>query len=142
MIAAVARYVDSLPWSLKALLALGFFVLTFLASLTAVAVVVVRLPETYFLMDEQSSVHTPYSVGRWASLILRNLAGAVLVLVGLLLSLHGIPGQGVLTVLIGLMLLSFPGKRRLERRLVSRPNILAAVNALRARFGKPALRLT
>jgi hypothetical protein len=46
-----------------------------------------------------------------------------------------------LTILIGLMLLNFPGKRRLERRLVSRPRILAAINALRAHFGKPALLL-
>lgn len=142
MIAAVSRYLDELPWSLKALLAVGVYALIFLASLTAVAVVLVRLPETYFLVDEKlSPADAPPSAARWARLIIRNAGGVVLVLLGLLLSLPGIPGQGVLTVLIGVMLLSFPGKRRLERRLISRPRILAAVNALRARFGKPALRL-
>ena len=60
---------------------------------------------------------------------------------GALLSLPGIPGQGLLTILIGLILLDFPGKRGLERRLVSRPSVLAAINRLRARFGRPAMEL-
>lgn len=49
------------------------------------------------------------------------------------------PGPGVLTILIGVMLLNFPGKRRLERKLVERPRVLEAINRLRARFGKAPL---
>jgi hypothetical protein len=82
-----------------------------------------------------------HPIVRWAGVILKNVLGTLLVLLGLFLSLPGIPGQGLLTILIGVMLLSFPGKRRLERRLVSRPSVLAAINALRAYFGKPAMRL-
>jgi hypothetical protein len=51
----------------------------------------------------------------------------------------GVPGQGVLTILLGIMLLDFPGKRALETRIVGRPRVNGAVNALRARFGKPPL---
>jgi hypothetical protein len=40
---------------------------------------------------------------------------------GIILALPGVPGQGILTVLIGVMLLEFPGKRRLERAIVGRP---------------------
>ncbi len=76
----------------------------------------------------------------WAGVIIKNVVGALLVVLGLLMSLPGIPGQGLLTILIGVMLLNFPGKRRIERRLVSRQPVLAAINILRARFGKPALR--
>jgi hypothetical protein len=47
----------------------------------------------------------------------------------------------MLTILIGVMLLNFPGKRRLERWLVSRPRVLPVINRLRARFGKPPLLL-
>jgi len=65
-----------------------------------------------------------------------------LILLGLFLSLPGVPGQGILTILIGVMLLNFPGKRRLERWLVSRPRVLPVINGLRARFGKPPLLLT
>lgn len=141
MIADAARYVEGLPWSLKTLLALGVFVLTAAASLAVVAAVLVRLPPAYFREDYASRLAAQHPVIRWAGLIAKNILGALLVVLGLLLSLPGIPGQGLLTILIGVMLLSFPGKRRLERRLVSRPRILAAINALRARFGKPALLL-
>jgi hypothetical protein len=58
---------------------------------------------------------------------------------GLLMSIPGIPGQGLLTVLIGLMLLDFPGRRRLEKALARRRSILAAMNRIRARFGHPPL---
>ncbi len=69
----------------------------------------------------------------------KNALGLVLVVVGLLLSLPGVPGQGVLTMLIGLMLLDFPGKRALERKLVARPRVLESMNRMRAWLGKPPL---
>lgn len=141
MIADVARYVERFPWGLKTLLALGVFLLTFVVSLGAVAAVVVGLPANYFRDDYVSSLAERHPIVRWAGLIVKNAVGALLVLVGLLLSLPGIPGQGLLTILIGVMLLSFPGKRRLGRRLVSRPSLLAAISALRSRFGKPPLLL-
>lgn len=71
----------------------------------------------------------------------RNLAGAVLLIVGAIMTLPGIPGQGLLTMLIGLTLLSFPGKRRLERRILRVPAVLRAINRLRARFSRPPLEL-
>jgi hypothetical protein len=110
-------------------------------SLVAVTIVLVRLPATYFQDDGISPPAGRQPIVRWIGLILKNILGAVLILFGLLLSLPGVPGQGLLTVLIGLMLLDFPGKRRIERRLVARPTIQRAINALRARFGKPALAL-
>jgi hypothetical protein len=71
----------------------------------------------------------------------KNLAGGVLVLLGLIMAIPGVPGQGLLTVLIGLTLLSFPGKRRLERRFVRMPALLRAINRLRARFARPPLEI-
>ena len=62
-----------------------------------------------------------------------------LILLGLAVSLPGIPGQGLLTILIGLMLIDFPGKHRLERTIISRPKILRTVNRLRARYDKRPL---
>ena len=58
---------------------------------------------------------------------------------GILLSLPGVPGQGVLTILLGIMLSDFPGKVRLERKIVSYPKVLQALNKLRERFAKPPL---
>ncbi len=50
-----------------------------------------------------------------------------------------LPGQGVLTILIGLMLLNFPGKRGLERRIVGRPIILKLLNRMRVKRDLPPL---
>jgi hypothetical protein len=90
----------------------------------------------------------PTDVGRERHFVLRalaivgkNLAGAVLVLLGLIMAIPGVPGQGLLTALIGLTLLSFPGKRRLERRFVRIPALLGIINRLRARFARPPLEI-
>jgi len=75
----------------------------------------------------------------WTFRIVRSAVGVVLVLVGVLLSLPGIPGQGVLTILAGVMLIEFPGRYRIVRAIIGRPAVLAAVNRLRARFNRPPL---
>ena len=115
----------------------ALFGLTFTLSLAVVGVLLVKLPATYFLdsQDRQLWVdHHP--AARLLLHVMKNLLGLGLVGLGLLLSLPGIPGQGLLTALIGLMLVDFPGKRGLERRLIGRPRVLRTVNRLRQRYGK------
>ena len=99
--------------------------------------VLVRLPADYFV-----GPHAPafwrdrHPVLRVLGRVLRNVLGAVLVVVGIILSLPGVPGQGLLTILIGLICLDVPGKRRLEQRLVRRPAVHGFINRLRARYGR------
>ena len=64
-----------------------------------------------------------------------------LIALGAVLSLPGVPGQGVLTILIGLILVDFPGKHRLMRRLLTRPGVIETLNRVRAYFGRPPLSL-
>jgi hypothetical protein len=71
--------------------------------------------------------------------VLRNLLAVALVGLGIILSLPGVPGQGLLTILLGIMLSDFPGKERLERKIVGYPKVLQALNRLRQRFEKPPL---
>jgi hypothetical protein len=40
---------------------------------------------------------------------------------------------------MGIMIADFPGKHRLERKIIGRPAVLHAVNGLRERFGKAPL---
>jgi len=72
----------------------------------------------------------------------KNVAGVVLVLLGLVMALPGIPGQGILTMIVGITLIDFPGKRGLERRMIGRPRILRSINKLRARFHREPLDMT
>jgi hypothetical protein len=76
---------------------------------------------------------------RVLGLVAKNLGGLVLVLLGLIMAIPGVPGQGLLTAVIGITLLNFPGKLRLERRLLRMAALLRAINRLRGRFGRPAL---
>ncbi len=108
------------------------------ASVVVAAALVVSLPSTYFV-DGPTPGGWPERplVVRWAVGVLKNVLGAFLVVAGTLMLFT--PGQGVLTVLLGLLLLDLPGKRTLERKLVSLPRVHQALNRLRARFGRPPL---
>ena len=124
----------------RILLAVLLFVVTFAASLAVVSFILVKLPSTYFQQGHPRDFWADRHRGiRLAGIFAKNVLGYLLVALGILMSIPGVPGQGVLTILLGIMLLDFPGKRRLESKLVSRPKVLKAINGLRHRFGKPAL---
>jgi Putative transmembrane protein (PGPGW) len=67
----------------------------------------------------------------------KNLIGGVFVLAGIVMLV--LPGQGVLTIMLGIALMNFPGKFQLERWIVSRGPTLWFINRLRRRRGRPAL---
>jgi len=99
--------------------------------------VVIRMPADYFLRDEERGERRGWLAWLWR--IGKNVVGVVFVLAGIAMLV--LPGQGLLTMLIGLLLMDFPGKRGLERRLIGRPRILAMVNRMRVRRGHPPLQL-
>jgi hypothetical protein len=116
------------------------FIVTFSLSLAIVSFVVVKLPADYFKEDHPRRIlpnHHP--AVRYLAIIGKNLLGVLLVALGIVMSLPGVPGQGILTILLGVMLLDFPGKQSLEHKLVSRPQVLKSINKLRRRFDKPEL---
>ena len=121
----------------EALWGLGIFSLGVTLSIALVVVVLVRMPATYFWGDNPPSLllHRP----RWqqrAAHVGKNALGVLLVLLGVILSIPGVPGQGVLTILIGMTLVDFPGKRRFEQRIMRNPTVHGAANRIRSRFGK------
>ena len=130
-----------LTWG-QVLFGVLFSVVTFVLSIAVVTVVLVKLPANYFHSSHaREFLVARHPVLRALAIFVKNLLGLLLVGFGIVMSLPGVPGQGVLTILLGIMLLDFPGKRALETRIVSRPRVQTAVNALRARFDKPPLLL-
>jgi hypothetical protein len=116
------------------------FLVTFSISLAVVSYIMVKIPATYFKKDYPRKVlpnHHPAL--RFLAILGKNLLGVNLVALGIVMSLPGVPGQGILTILLGIMLLDFPGKRTLEHKLVSMPKVNHTINKLRHRFGKPSL---
>ena len=112
-----------------------------LVLLTPVGVVwaVIRLPPDYF------TEHARRPRGSWENhrvlrpvlLVVKNLLGIVLLIAGLLMLLA--PGQGLLTIAVGLILVDFPGKFRLERLLATRPPVWRSLDWLRKRAGRKPL---
>ena|SRR6201989_1262433 len=130
-----------LSWG-QVLFGVLFSVATFVISIAVVTIVLVKLPANYFHSSHaREFLVERHPILRAVGIFAKNLLGLVLVFAGIIMSLPGVPGQGVLTILLGIMLLDFPGKRRLETRIVSRPRVYSAINALRSRFDKPPLML-
>ncbi|SPP64811.1 PGPGW domain-containing protein [Nitrospira lenta] len=112
----------------------------FIGTLIAIPFIMVRLPADYF--DTRTPRHWMKNYNpiiRLTGLIVKNVVGAVFLLAGL--AMLFLPGQGILTMLIGISLLDFPGKRKLEAKIVGQRTVLQALNAMRAKFDKPPLTL-
>jgi hypothetical protein len=107
-------------------------VATIVGSVMLLPYVVARLPSDYFHEHGPAEYDPRYRVPK-------NLLGFVLLVAGVSMLL--LPGQGILTLLVSLILLDFPGKRRLERRIVCLPRVLDALNRIRERRGRPPLTL-
>ncbi len=126
----------------SALVGALLFLVTFSINLTIVSFVLVKIPANYFSKDHSRALLSGCpQVIRYLGTVGKNLLGVLLVALGIVLSVPGVPGQGILTVLLGIMLLDFPGRGSLEYKLVSRPSVFRTINKLRRRFGKANLTL-
>lgn len=133
----IPRRIDLAGAGLGTVLA-GFLVMC-LASLAVVTFFIVRIPTDYFSKERRRPASSTRA--RVVIAVLKNVGGVALILVGIVLSFPGIPGQGILTILVGLMLTDLPGVRRLERALARRRRVQRALDAIRAKFGRDPLKL-
>jgi len=116
-------------------------VIYFVVSLLAVRFLIVRIPPDYFVKSGSAVIRTQSRIIAGFLRIARNLCGVVVILIGLIMSIPGVAGQGFLTILLGLSLTDFPGKRTLELRLVRQPLIFRTITSIRERAGKAPLDL-
>lgn len=112
---------------------IGAGVSTLAISVGFTAWMIIKLPDDFFTVPQPK----PNILLR----IAKNLGGIVLILLGIVLSFPGVPGQGFLTILIGLMLTDIPGKQRVELFVLRRPSIYRSITKLRARYGREPLAL-
>lgn len=134
-----SEFILLLTWR-NVLIGSAIFIASFLLNLAIVSVILVKLPADHFSKNRKTKFWDgPHPALNAAKVIGKNILGVFLVVLGIVLSLPGVPGQGLLTILLGIMLLDFPGRERLEQKLLSKPSIVNTINRLRERFGKPPL---
>lgn len=111
-------------------------IFTFTLSLLFIPWVIGLLPtncfQKYYTEKTRSIDFTPVYL---FLLVLRNIVGVVLLLAGF--AMLFLPGQGILTIIISLIFLTFPGKRKLLFMIISRPAVQRSLNWLRSKRSKP-----
>ena len=101
----------------------------FVGTLATIPWLVRRLPADYFVR--------PPPQHSLPKKIARNVLGFALIAAGIAMLV--LPGQGILTALIGLSIVDLPIKHRVIRWLLQRPKIQEGVQRLRSTAGKPPL---
>ena len=109
---------------------ISFFI--FLAALLALPLIIASLPKDIFLGKKGKEPSHPVLCILF--LLFRNITGAILFVMGFIMLF--IPGQGLLTMLAGLVSMKFPGKTYLVHRLLSLSVLQAGLNGLRRKMGK------
>jgi len=119
----------------QVLLIAGISVGTLVFSLAIAGWLLIRIPPDYF-KDEKRRAARKRPL--WLK-ILKNAGGVLLVGIGLVVSVPGGPGQGLLLVLAGMMTIRIPGKYRVERKILLLRPVRKAADRLRAWRGRPPL---
>lgn len=125
---------DTLLWWLVAT-TLAMLIFTPLA----VGWMLVRLPKDYFTQEQHLPLESwrEMPAVRYSLLVVKNFFGVVIIVAGLVMLL--VPGQGLLTITMGLILTDFPGKFRLQRWIVTKPSVWRSINWLRRRAKREPL---
>jgi len=115
-------------------------IIIFIVSLLSLPWLVAKIPEDYFVPKKRAG--TPWKghfLGLWLLMFaVKNVVGYLLLFSGFLMLF--LPGQGILTMLTGLLLMDYPGKFQLERKIALSPAVLSKLNWLREKANQPPLK--
>lgn len=111
----------------------------FIFSLLTIKWLVALIPSDYFIKKNNSEFRSNYPIFWLVSIIIKNLVGYTLIVGGILMLV--LPGQGLFTIFVGLMLSNYPGKFYIERKFIAIPSVLRAINWLRKKSNTPSIKI-
>lgn len=125
---------ETLLWSLGVVSAVMF-----IASLIIIPYLAVRIPQDYFASEQrpENEWSQHHVIVRFVLILLKNTAGVIFIILGIAMLV--LPGQGLLTILIGLCCLDFPGKYRFQRYFIQKKSIRQSIDWLRLKAGRQPL---
>ncbi len=135
--AGLLSWLETVPGLLGWLV--GFSVFAFVGSLIVLPIVIARMDADYFVRPRKSARRdrTRHPLLRALLVGTKNFLGVMFIVAGVFMLV--LPGQGLLSILVGASLTDFPGKRRVELALVRRQRILSAINWIRRKANAPPL---
>ena len=136
-IESITEFVSNYKTYILWLATISLFV--FIFSLVSIKWLVALIPTDYFVKKNISKSKKSYSLLWLMSIIVKNIIGYTLILGGILMLV--LPGQGLFTILMGLILSNYPGKYTIEKRIISIPSILKTINWIRKKSNKPRLKI-
>ncbi len=105
---------------------------TFIISLLLIPFIISKLPtDTFINIQKRARVRIRKSFKSYLFLLFANILAVFLICSGIIMLF--IPGQGLLTILVGFLLLSFPGKQRVVLNLIRRQQIQKSLNWIRVK---------
>jgi len=120
---------------------LSIFIL--IISVFMMVLIISFLPEDYFKSENRNLIssvqNSRYPLLKLLVLITKNFFGVLLLLSGILMLV--LPGQGILTIITGLVFMDYPGKYKFERKLLKQKGVINSINWIRSRLSKPQLKI-
>ena len=120
---------------------LSIFIL--IISIFMMVLIISFLPEDYFKSENRNLIssvqNSRYPLLKLLVLITKNFFGVLLLLSGILMLV--LPGQGILTIITGLVFIDYPGKYKFERKLLRQKGVINSINWIRSRLSKPPLKV-
>jgi hypothetical protein len=120
---------------------LSIFIL--IISVFMMVLIISFLPEDYFKSENRNLIssvqNSHYPLLKLLVLITKNFFGVLLLLSGILMLV--LPGQGILTIITGLVFMDYPGKYKFERKLLRQKGVINSINWIRSLLNKPSLKV-
>ena len=118
-------------------------VFVLIISVFMMVLIISFLPENYFKSENRNLIsnvkNSRYPLLKFFILIIKNFFGILLFLSGVLMLV--LPGQGILTIITGLVFIDYPGKYKFERKLLRQKGVINSINWIRSRLNKPSLKV-
>lgn len=116
----------------------GFSAVTFLISIICIPLLISRLPSDFFLRyaPGRLPVQRKITAGYILVFLLKNSLGFALLCAGI--AMLFLPGQGLITIILSLSLISFPYKNQFIYALTSRSSVQTSLDWIREKTKKPS----
>ena len=116
-------------------------VIAYALSIILIPWIIIIIPSDYFTHPKRQKClwQKCPPVIQWTVLIIKNLLGVILIVTGI--AMLFLPGQGILTIIAGLLFVNFPCKYKVEKWIIKQPVVLKAINTIRQKAGRVPLEI-